>query len=212
MSAAMLFLYAVSFSFAYVSLSAGMGALILFGAVQTTMIGTGLFQGERPHVLTWIGLAVALSGLVYLVLPGLESPPPVGTVLMLAAGVSWGVYSLRGFNVRYPIAVTGDNFLRALPFALGVSLVMVSRLNVSSYGLVWAAISGALTSGMGYVVWYAALQHLSKTRAAMVQLFVPVIAAFGGVVFLSEQVTVRLILAAILIIGGIGLTLVFKNR
>jgi drug/metabolite transporter (DMT)-like permease len=212
MSAAMLFLYAVSFSFAYVSLSVGTGALIAFGAVQTTMIGTGLFQGERPHMLTWVGLMAALSGLVYLVLPGLESPPPVGTALMMTAGVAWGVYSLRGFNVRLPIAVTGDNFLRSLPFALGVSLLMLSNLDVTTKGLFWAVISGALFSGIGYVIWYAALQNLSTTRAATVQLFVPIIAAFGGVLFLSEQITLRLILAAILIIGGIGLTLVLKNR
>jgi drug/metabolite transporter (DMT)-like permease len=147
-----------------------------------------------------------------LVLPGLESPPLAGTVFMVTAGVAWGVYSLRGFNVRHPIAVTGDNFLRALPFALGVSLVMVLNLDVTMIGFVWAVVSGALFSGVGYVIWYAALQNLSTTRAATVQLFVPVIAAFGGVLFLSEQITLRLILAAILIIGGVGLTLVYKNR
>ena len=211
-SAAMLFLYAVSFSFAYVSLSVGTGALISFGAVQATMICAGLFKGERLHVLAWVGMFAAMSGVVYLVLPGLESPPLAGTALMVTAGVSWGVYSLRGFNVRHPIAVTSDNFLRSLPFALVVSLVMLSSLDVTAKGLVWSVISGAITSGIGYVIWYAALQNLSTTRAATVQLFVPIIAAFGGVLFLSEQITLRLIFAAILIIGGVGLTLTYRQR
>jgi drug/metabolite transporter (DMT)-like permease len=211
-SAGMLFLYAVSFSFAYVSLSVGTGALISFGAVQATMICAGLLKGERLHVLAWIGLLVALSGLAYLVFPSLDSPPLTGTVLMVTAGVSWGIYSLRGFNTCHPIALTSDNFLRSLPFAFIVSLVMLPDMNVTAKGLVWAVISGAITSGVGYVVWYAALQGLSTTRAATVQLFVPIIAALGGVLFLSEQITLRLILAAILIIGGVGLTLTYRRR
>lgn len=211
-SASMLFLYAAAFSFAYIDLSAGMGALILFGAVQSTMICTGLVQGERPHGMTWFGLAAALSGLVYLVLPGLEAPPLSGSVLMALAGVSWGVYSLRGFDIQHPVAVTSENFVRSIPFAAALLLTAAFKLHVSASGMLLACLSGALFSGVGYVLWYAALRYLSATLAATLQLLVPIIAAFGGVLFLSEQITSRLMLAAALIIGGVGLTLFFRGR
>ncbi len=211
-SALMLFCYAVAFSFAYVSLSTGVGALILFGAVQTTMIVTGLVKGERPHYLAWCGIGVALSGLVYLVLPGLEAPPLAGAVLMAAAGISWGVYTLRGRGTLRPVAVTGDNFLRSAPLTLAVSLFMLRQLDISYQGALLAAVSGALTSGMGYVLWYAALGHLSATRAASLQLLVPIIAAAGGVALLSEHITLRLVLASVTIIGGVGATIIFKER
>ena len=210
-SAAMLFLYAVAFSFAYVSLNAGMGALILFGTVQATMITAGLLKGERPHVLAWCGLLVALAGLVYLVLPGLEAPSFSGAALMTVAGFAWGVYSLRGLGITNPVAVTADNFIGSAPLAVVVSLILLPSLKLSSGGVLLAALSGGLTSGIGYVVWYAALRHLSATRAAMLQLLVPIIAAAGGVLLLSERVTLRLILAGILIIGGVGLTLKAKQ-
>ena len=206
-SASMLFLYAVAFSFAYVSLNAGMGALILFGAVQATMITAGIIKGERPHILTWCGLLIALVGLVYLVLPGLEAPSFSGAALMTIAGFAWGAYSLRGLGSTDPVAVTGSNFLRSVPMTAVISLIMLPFFKLSMEGVLLAALSGGLTSGIGYVVWYAALRNLSATRAAMLQLLVPVIAAVGGVLLLSELVTLRMILAGILIIGGVGLTL-----
>ncbi len=210
-SAAMLFLYAVAFSFAYVSLNAGIGALILFGSVQITMISVGIATGERPHILNWSGLFVALAGLIYLVLPGLEAPSFLGALLMTTAGLSWGIYSLRGMAIGNPTAVTADNFLRSAPMAILASLCFIINLNISLKGFFLAFISGALTSGVGYVIWYAALNHLSATRAATVQLLVPVIAAIGGVLLLSEQISFRLLFAGILIIGGVGLTLVNKE-
>ncbi|MEN8247064.1 MAG: DMT family transporter [Thermodesulfobacteriota bacterium] len=211
-SAAMLFLYAAAFSFAYVSLNAGVGALILFGAVQATMISAGLFKGERPSMPAWCGFIIALAGLVYLVLPGLAAPSFSGAVLMAIAGFAWGIYSLRGMGITNPAAVTADNFLRSIPMTAMVSLVLIPSLQLSLGGILLAALSGGLTSGIGYVVWYAALRHLSATRAAMLQLLVPIIAAAGGVLLLSEQVTLRLVLSGILIIGGVSLTLKAKQR
>jgi len=211
-SAAMLFLYAIAFSFAYVSLNAGIGALILFGSVQITMIFVGIATGERPHILNWSGFFVALAGLIYLVLPGIEAPSFLGASLMTTAGVSWGVYSLRGMAISNPAAVTADNFLRSAPMAILASLCYIINLNVSAKGFLLALISGAVTSGVGYVIWYAALKNLSATRAATVQLLVPIIAAIGGVLLLSEQISFRLFLAGILIIGGVGLTLISKGK
>lgn len=211
-SAAMLFLYAVAFSFAYVSLNAGVGALILFGAVQATMITAGLLKGERPPMLAWCGLTIALAGLVYLVFPGLAAPSFSGAALMAVAGFAWGTYSLRGLGVTNPVAVTGDNFLRSVPMTAVVNLILLPGLQLSSEGVLLACLSGGLTSGIGYVVWYAALRHIAAIRAAMLQLLVPVVAAAGGVLLLSEQVTLRLILSGILIIAGVGLTLKSKKN
>ena len=211
-SASMLFLYAVAFSFAYISLSTGTGALILFGAVQATMILAALYSGERPHMLEWVGLFFALAGLVYLVFPGLSAPSPTGSILMAVAGISWGVYSLRGRGTAGPIAATTGNFVRAVPFVLVVSLVMLQDVHISAKGVLLAVLSGALASGVGYVVWYAALQGLTATRAATVQLSVPVLAAAGGVIFLSEHISIRLLLSAIMILGGVGLSLLGRAR
>ena len=204
-SAAMLFLYAVTFSFAYLHLSTGTGALILFGAVQVTMIMAALWSGERPGVMEWSGMVIALSGLVYLLLPGLTAPSPTGAALMAAAGISWGVYSLRGRTSINPLTETAGNFVRSVPFAVIVSLVAIRQANLSVSGVLLAATSGALASGVGYAIWYTALKGLSATRAAAVQLSVPVLAAGAGVVFLAETVSVRLVLSAALILGGIGL-------
>jgi drug/metabolite transporter (DMT)-like permease len=211
-SAAMLFMYAVAFSFAYVSLNAGVGALILFGSVQATMITAGLMKGERPPVLAWCGLIIALTGLVYLVFPGLAAPSFSGAALMAMAGFAWGVYSLRGMGSTNPVAITQGNFLKSVPMTAAISLIMLSSFALSMEGMLLAALSGGLTSGLGYVVWYAALRHHSATRAAMLQLLVPIIAAVGGVLLLSEVVTLRLILSGILIIGGVGLTLKAKQQ
>jgi drug/metabolite transporter (DMT)-like permease len=211
-SAALLFLYAIAFSFAYISLSAGTGALILFGSVQATMIIAALLSGERPHLLEWAGLFVAIGGLVYLVSPGLTAPPLLRSILMAIAGISWGFYSLRGRGTRDPLAETANNFIRSLPFVIAVSLVTLAHLHISARGVLYAVLSGALASGVGYVIWYAALKGLTATRAATVQLTVPVLAALGGVVLLSEKVSLRLLLAAILILGGIGLALLGRQH
>jgi drug/metabolite transporter (DMT)-like permease len=211
-SAGALFLYAITFSFAYVSLSACTGSLILFGAVQVTMIIAGLARGERPGLLEWTGLIVALSGLIYLMMPGWESPSVGGAALMMIAGVSWGIYSLRGHNVGNPIAVTSDNFTRTIPFTLLVSLVLITQVQTTLRGTLLAFVSGALTSGIGYVIWYAALSGLTVTRAATVQLLVPVIAAIGGVIFLSEYISLRLILSAVMILGGVGSSFFARSR
>ncbi|MPZ78246.1 MAG: EamA family transporter [Deltaproteobacteria bacterium] len=204
-SATMLFLYAIAFSFAYLTLSAGTGALILFAAVQITMIGVGLYSGERPRPLEWLGLFVALAGLVYLVSPGISAPSPLGSALMAMAGIAWGVYSLYGRGAIDPVAATADNFLRAAPLALVVALLWLPALDISPMGFLWAALSGSISSGIGYVIWYAALRGLTATRAATVQLSVPVIAALGGVLFLAEEITIRLILSAVTILGGVAL-------
>jgi drug/metabolite transporter (DMT)-like permease len=207
LSAAMLFLYAVAFSFAYLSLDAGTGALILFGSVQATMILAGFIQGHRPHLLEWIGMISAFGGLVYLVSPGLSAPAPFGSALMALSGIAWGIYTLRGRGSSDPVASTAGNFARAAPLAIPVSLVLLSDLDISARGAWLAVLSGALTSALGYVIWYAALKGLTTTRAAIVQLSVPVLAAVGGVFFLSETVSHRLLVSGIVILGGIALAI-----
>ena len=204
-SASMLFLYAVTFSFAYISLSAGTGALILFAAVQITMIAVGLSTGERPEILEWLGLFIAISGLIYLLSPGTTAPSILGSVLMATAGIAWGIYSLRGRGASDPVGVTTDNFLRTVPLAIGVVLLWLPTLTITPMGFLWAALSGSITSGVGYVLWYAALPRLTATRAATVQLAVPVLAALAGVFVLSEAISLRLVISAVVILGGVGL-------
>ena len=211
-SATMLFVYAITFSFAYLSLDTGTGALILFGTVQATMIVSALRSGERPGLPEWAGLGLALGGLVYLVFPGLSAPSPVGSALMVAAGIGWGVYSLRGRGSMAPLADTTFNFLRTVPLALLASLLMLREIDVSAKGVFLACVSGSLASGVGYVIWYAALRGMSATRAATVQLAVPVLAAAGGVVFLAEAISMRLLLASVLILGGVGLAVTRWKR
>lgn len=210
-SAMALFVYAAGFSYAYVSLAAAMGALLLFGAVQATMIGYGLWLGERLLPRQWLGLICAFAGLAGLLLPGLSAPPLRGSVLMLVAGVAWGVYSLRGKAAGDPIQVSSGNFLRAAPMAMLLSLVTVSWRSVDMAGLGYALASGALASGVGYAIWYTALRGLKATSAATVQLGVPVLAAMGGVAFLGETVTWRLLLASAAILGGIALVMFYKK-
>lgn len=208
----MLFAYVAFFSFAYLTLSAGTGALILFGAVQLTMLGAGLRAGERFEPLGWLGFALALGGLVYLMSPGVTAPTPLGAALMTAAGVAWGVYSLRGRGLANPLAATAGNFLRAAPMALAVSVLLYSRAHASPAGIGLALASGAVTSGIGYVIWYAALKGLSAIRAAAVQLSVPPIAAFGAVLFLAEPLTPRLATASAAILGGIAMVLASRTQ
>jgi drug/metabolite transporter (DMT)-like permease len=202
-----LFLYAICFSFAYLSLSAGTGALLLFGAVQATMIGAGLLAGERLTLQQWLGLIVAIAGLVYLVSPGIAAPPLGGSALMLTAGVAWGFYSLRGRRAVDPVASTTGNFARAVPFALLVATVWLPRLQLSPRGVALATLSGGVASGLGYVIWYAALRGLKATQAAAVQLSVPVLAALGGVLLLAESVNLRLVVSSVAVLGGVGLSL-----
>ena len=211
-SAGYLFAYAIAFSYSYLSLGASTGALILFPSVQMTMLAAALRAGERPRPLEWLGLAVALAGLIYLVMPGLEAPSPAGAALMVVAGIAWGLYSLRGRGSPDPLGDTARNFMCAVPFALVASVIAISGAHRTGHGLVLAVASGAISSGLGYVIWYAALRGLSATRAATVQLAVPVIAAIGGILFLNEMLTMRLGMAGILIVGGVGLALAARRR
>jgi drug/metabolite transporter (DMT)-like permease len=213
-SALALFAYAILFSLAYLRIPAGAGALLLFAAVQLTMIGAGLRAGERPRPLEWSGLAVSLAGLVVLARPGLERPDPLGVFVMLGAGVAWGVYSLRGRGVADAIAANASSFARALPLALAGSAAfgLLAATRVTPLGVVLAFVSGAVTSGLGYALWYAALRGLTASLAAIVQLSVPPLAAFGGVLTLGESVSLRLVLASALILGGIALAILGHRR
>lgn len=206
-SALMLFAYVALFSFAYLSLDAGTGALILFGAVQLTMFAVALYRGERFSPIAWAGLTLAIGGLVYLVSPGLTAPPPGAALLMAGAGVAWGVYSLLGRGVPDPLGATGGNFLRAVPLVLAVSVIFAGEFHASPVGFGLAVASGAVTSGLGYVIWYAALRGLEASSAATVQLSVPAIAALGGVLLLDEALTLRLVAASVATLGGIAIVL-----
>lgn len=211
LSALALFAYAAGFSYAYISLAAGTGALLLFGAVQVTMIGYGIYRGERLRGIQLVGLLMAFGGLTGLMLPGLEAPPLVGSLLMLGAGVAWGIYSLRGRGAGDATAVTTGNFLRSVPVALLLSALMYPYWSLDMAGVGYAIASGALASGVGYAIWYTALPLLKSTTAATVQLSVPVIAAVGGVILLSEPLTLRMALASIAILGGIALVILEKQ-
>jgi drug/metabolite transporter (DMT)-like permease len=211
-SALALFGYAAGFSYAYVQLPTATGALLLFGAVQTTMIGSGLWRGERLAVRQTLGLCLALAGLVCLLLPGLAAPPPGSSALMLAAGVAWGVYSLRGKGSGSPTLVTAGNFLRAVPCALLLWVCTLPTVSLDGPGVCYALLSGGLASGLGYLLWYGVLPGLTATNAATVQLTVPVIAALGGVLFLGETITLRLLASSAAILGGIALVIRSKRN
>ena len=218
LSAFALFVYAAGFSFAYVSLPASTGALLLFGAVQATMIGHGIWAGEHLRRLQLVGLVLALGGLVGLLSPGLSAPPLLGSSLMLSAGVAWGVYSLRGKGAGDATRVTAGNFLRAVPMAAALSLLMHASISLEYAGsldyagMLYAVASGAVASGTGYAIWYTVLPALKTTSAATVQLSVPIIAAIGGMVFLDESASVRLVLASVAILGGIALVIREKQN
>jgi drug/metabolite transporter (DMT)-like permease len=204
--------YAIPFSFAYLALTTGTGALILFGAVQLTMIGAGLALGDRPPALTWLGAALALGGLVALVLPGVTAPPPWAALVMALAGAAWGAYSLRGRGVGEPLLATAGNFMRAallgVALAAGTRLLAPESLHLTTGGVMLAITSGAVASGLGYVAWYAALPGLTRTQAALAQTSVPVIAAAAGVALLGEPLTPRLVLSGAAILAGIALAVV----
>jgi drug/metabolite transporter (DMT)-like permease len=212
LSALALFVYAAGFSYAYVSLPAATGALLLFGAVQATMIAYGVWVGERLLKLQLVGLVLALGGLTGLLLPGLSAPPLYGSVLMLSAGVAWGIYSLRGKGAGDPTRVTAGNFLRAVPIAGVLSILMLNHTSLDAAGFWYAVSSGVLASGIGYAIWYTALPALKATHAATVQLSVPVIAALGGVMVLGEPISLRLILASVAILGGIALVILERQQ
>jgi drug/metabolite transporter (DMT)-like permease len=211
LSALALFAYAAAFSFAYISLSAGTGALLLFGAVQATMIFWGLRKGERLRMRQCVGLAFALAGLVALLFPGLSAPPVGGSRLMLSAGIAWGIYSLRGKVAGDPASATASNFLRAVPLAAGLSIALLPLARLDRAGIGYAILSGAIASGVGYAIWYTALPGLKAVSAATVQLSVPVLAAAGGIIFLGESITLRFLFASVAVLGGIALVVTEKR-
>lgn len=211
-SALWLATYAVLFSLAYLGITAGTGALILFGSVQLTMLAVSIARGERPPIVEWIGILVAIGGLVYLVLPGLAAPPLNSSILMAIAGAAWGLYTLRGKKSTDPLADTTGNFLRTLVVVPVLALVFWSSLHLTPQGTWLAILSGAVTSGIGYSIWYAALKHHTATRAAVLQLSVPVIAAVLGIFFLAETASLRLVISGALVLGGIGLTIVGRKK
>ena len=207
-----LIIYAIAFSLAYVTLPAGTGALLLFGTVQVTMIATGFVQGERLSLGQWAGLAAAMAGLVVLVAPGVSAPPPLGAALMVLSGVFWGIYSLLGRGSGDPAATTAGNFLRAAPLALLPMAAMAGQLSFDSSGAFYAALSGVLASGCGYILWYSVLPRLSAAQGASVQLSVPVIAALAGALLMGEALTLRLGIAALATLGGIALVIAGRRR
>ena len=199
----MLFSYALTFSFAYITLDAATGSLILFSSVQITMLLLSMVAGNRLQGFEWLGVTVAFAGFLYLVLPGLTTPSAIGFSLMTVAGISWAIYTLKGRESASPLSDTAYNFARTIPLVIVLIALTIQRAKLSPEGVLLATVSGGLTSGIGYTVWYLALGGLTATQAAVVQLSVPVIAALGGVIFLAEQVSLRLVLSAVLILGGI---------
>jgi drug/metabolite transporter (DMT)-like permease len=210
-SAVALFAYAAGFSFAYINLKAGTGALLLFGSVQTSMISFGLWRGERFNALQIVGFISAIIGLIVLVFPGLSAPPIASSALMIFAGMAWGIYSLRGRGAGDPIMMTAGNFIRTLPLAAILSLAAWDQMQLDQTGVVLAIASGAITSGIGYAIWYSALPSLKATEAATVQLSVPVIAAIGGILLIGEPLSLRIVLASMAILAGVTLVIYVKS-
>ena len=211
LSALALFAYAAALSFSYGDLSTGTGALLLFGAVQATMIITGLWVGERLTRIQGAGLLMAIAGLIVILMPGLTAPPLGSAVLMLGSGMAWGVYTLHGRRVTDPTGATAGNFLRAAALSITLSLALMKQLQIDQWGVVYAVLSGAVTSGLGYAIWYAVLPSLTVTRAATVQLGVPMIATLAGALFLHESITLRLLLASAAILGGIAMVVIDRR-
>ncbi len=199
----MLFIYAVSFSYAYISLDTGTGALILFASVQITMLLVTVFSGNRLHASEWLGIVIAFTGFVYLIIPDITTPSVVGFLLMAIAGIAWGLYTLKGRASVSPLNDTAYNFIRTIPLLIVLGIISLKGAHITSEGIMLAVLSGALASGVGYSIWYAALGGLTSTQAAVLQLLVPIIAAAGGVVFVNEAITVRLMSASGLVLGGI---------
>ncbi|WP_220465488.1 DMT family transporter [Colwellia sp. BRX10-3] len=203
LAASMLFIYALAFSFGYISLDTGTGALILFGAVQITMILTNVISGNKLYLTEWFGLTIAFSGFVYLIIPSLTTPSLTGFIMMSISGIAWALYTLLGRKSKDPLGDTTYNFVRTCPFVIALIIFGFNGGHITSMGFILAVLSGAIASGIGYFVWYIALAGLSVTQAAVLQLFVPIIAAIGGVVFTSELITLRLVESSALVLGGI---------
>ena len=199
----MLFLYAITFSYAYISLDTGTGALILFGSVQMTMVLLSIISGTRLHFTEWAGMVIAFAGFVYLILPGVTPPSLTGFLLMTTAGIAWGIYTLQGRGSNNPLMDTAYNFFRTIPLVILLALTTINNSHYSPEGIFLALLSGGITSGIGYTLWYIALGRLSAIQAAVLQLLVPVIAALGGIIFVAEVITFRLTISATLVIGGI---------
>ncbi len=210
--AAALFGYALAFSIAYIMLGAGTGALILFASVQIGILGWAVFKGDRPGVLEWLGLAIALAAFAYLVSPGLVAPHPIGTALMVGSGLCWAAYTLLGRGSKTPLVDTAGNFVRCLPLAIVIGIAGLLQHSLNPVAAAYAVASGALASGLGYAVWYAVLPGLARTQAAVVQLTVPAIAATGGVLLIGEPVTLRLVMSSAGILGGVALALLAADR
>lgn len=211
LAASLLFIYALAFSYGYISLDTGTGALILFGAVQITMIIVGMISGNKLHYSEWLGLFIACLGFVYLVIPSLTTPSLRGFILMTVSGVAWGGYTLVGRASKQPLNDTGYNFLRTLPLILILLIFTFDNSNITQEGVLLAVLSGAIASGVGYSIWYIALGGLSVTQAAVVQLFVPLIAVIGGVLFANELITLRLVESSALVLGGILMVTLGRN-
>lgn len=206
----MLFIYATTFSYAYISLDTATGALIIFGSVQITMILLSLISGTRLHITEWAGVVVAFTGFIYLILPGVTTPSVIGFTLMTVAGVAWGIYTLKGRGSKSPLMDTAYNFFRTTPLVVLLAISTIDNINYSSEGIVLALLPGGITSGIGYTLWYIALGGLSSTQAAVLQLSVPVIAALGGIIFVSETITFRLTISATMVLGGILIVVLGK--
>lgn len=206
----MLFLYAITFSYAYVTLDTGTGALILYGSIQITMILLSLIAGTRLHFVEWTGLAITFAGFIYLILPGVTTPSTSGFLLMTVSGIAWGIYTLKGRDSTSPLIDTAYNFCRTVPFAILLAIITIFDANYSTEGILLALLSGGITSGIGYTIWYIALGGLSSIQAAVLQLLVPIIAALGGVIFVSEAITLRLTISAILVLGGVLIVVLGK--
>jgi drug/metabolite transporter (DMT)-like permease len=205
-----LFIYAIAFSYAYLSVDTGTGALILFGSVQITMIMLSLIAGTRLHLIEWSGVMLAFSGFIYLILPNITTPSMNGFILMTVSGISWGIYTLKGRGSKNPLMDTSYNFLRTIPLVAILVVLTLHYMHYSVEGVILALVSGAITSGVGYTIWYIALGGLSSTQAAVIQLSVPVIAAIGGVLFVSEEITMRLIVSATVVLTGILMVILGK--
>jgi|TARA_B110000037_G_scaffold167679_1_gene189931 drug/metabolite transporter (DMT)-like permease len=210
LSSFMLFLYAITFSFAYLSLDTGTGALILFGAVQITIIIHTLLSGNKLRPLEWLGVIISFLGFIYLISPGVSSPSIIGFILMTIAGISWGIYTIKGQTSKNPLRDTTYNFIKTLPFITILYIATMTQSNYSTEGILLAVIAGGVTSGIGYTIWYMAIRGLSSIQSAVLQLLVPVIAAFSGVIFISEIITVRLTVSSILILGGVLIVTLYK--
>lgn len=207
----MLFVYAATFSYAYISLDTGTGALILFGMVQLSMIMIGALYGNKLHYSEWLGILVAFAGVVYLVKPNLSTPSFLGFVLMALSGVAWAIYTLLGRGSKQPILDTSANFLRTIPFVVVLILFTVHEAQLTNWGIIYSILSGAVTSAVGYAIWYLVLKDLTVTQAAVLQLLVPILAALGGVLFVSEMISMRLVISSLLVLGGILMVIIGRR-